>query len=120
MTPSPAVTAHAWGRIEVDGRTFKDVKLFPGGARAWDWRETGTRHRPGIQPADVEELVAAGATVVVLSRGVLRALCVPDATVAWLEARGVRVEVLQTDEAVAAYNALVGVEPVGALLHSTC
>ena len=29
------------------------AKLYPGGARAWDWRETGTRHRPGIQPADI-------------------------------------------------------------------
>ena len=24
----------------------KDFKLWPGGGRAWDWRETGTHHRP--------------------------------------------------------------------------
>ena len=46
----------------------KDFKLYRGGGRAWDWAETGTRHSPGIQPADVEELVARGATTVVLSR----------------------------------------------------
>lgn len=45
----------------------KDFKLYPGGGRAWDWAETGTRHSPGIQPADVEELVAHGATIAALS-----------------------------------------------------
>jgi len=67
---SPVVSDHSWGEITVEGLgQFRDVKLWPGGAREWDWDETGTRHRPGIQPADVEELLAAGPDVVVLSRG---------------------------------------------------
>jgi hypothetical protein len=54
----PRITHLSWGRIEVEGgRTFKDAKLWPGGVREWDWNETGTRHRPGVQPADVEELL---------------------------------------------------------------
>jgi hypothetical protein len=58
---SPRITQLSWGRLEVDGdQTFKDAKLFPGGAREWDWRETGTHHVPGIQPADLEELLAHG------------------------------------------------------------
>ncbi len=41
-------------RLEVEGRqTFKDAKIFPGGPRGWDWRETGTSHVPGIQCAAV-------------------------------------------------------------------
>src|ERR671917_181067 len=69
---SPRVTHLSWGRLEVEGvdAPFKDAKLFPGGARAWDWREPGTSHEPGIQPADVEELLERGATTVVLSKGV--------------------------------------------------
>ena len=56
---SPAITHLSWGKLEVaDHGTFKDAKLWPGGARAWDWSETGTRHEPGIQPADVAELLA--------------------------------------------------------------
>jgi hypothetical protein len=47
----------------------KDFKLYPGGGRKWDWRETGTQHVPGIQPSDVQELLDHGATVVVLTRG---------------------------------------------------
>jgi hypothetical protein len=39
---SPRITHLSWGRIEVEGgRGFKDAKLWPGGGRAWDWKETG-------------------------------------------------------------------------------
>jgi hypothetical protein len=48
----------------------KDFKLYPGGGRVWDWRETNTEHVPGIQPADVQELIDNGSKVVVLSRGI--------------------------------------------------
>ena len=67
---SPRIMALAWGRIEVEGAaTLRDAKLFPGGAREWDWRETGTECTAGIQPADVCELLDHGATTIVLSRG---------------------------------------------------
>lgn len=119
---SPRVTAIAWGRIEVEGADgpFKDAKLYPGGAREWDWGETGTRHVPGVQVADARELVERGARAVVLSRGVQERLRVPSETVEWLESRGVRVEVLPTPAAVERYNELAVDEPAGALLHSTC
>lgn len=110
-----------WGTTEVeDVGSFKDVKLWPGGAREWDWRETGTHHVPGVQPADVEELVAAGAEVVVLSRGMLRRLRTSDEAVEWLRGRDVEVHVEETKRAVALYNELAGQRPVGALIHSTC
>lgn len=119
---SPQVTHFSWGHVEVAGyaEPFKDVKLYPGGARAWDWTETGTRHVPGIQPADVEELLAHGATTVVLSEGVNRRLRVCRDTLDLLAARGVTAHVLQTEEAIECYNQLCGREPVGALIHSTC
>jgi hypothetical protein len=100
--------------------TGKDWKLHPGGGRPWDWNETGTRHVPGIQPADVAELLEHGAEIVILSRGMQLVLQTAPATLALLEERGVRVEVLETREAVARYNALAGGEPVGGLFHSTC
>lgn len=119
--PSPRITRLTWGRLELeDGRTFKDAKLYPGGAREWDWRETGTEHQPGVLPADVRELIELGATVVVLSKGMNGRLQVSPETLALLEDSGVRVDVLQTERAVARYNELVDTEPVGALIHSTC
>ena len=64
--------------MEVEGLDAgKDFKLFPGGGRAWDWTETGTRHLPGIQPADVEKLLAHDAVIVVLSQGMDQRLHVP-------------------------------------------
>ena len=42
---SPAITHLFWGRMEIVGYApFKDAKVYPGGAREWDWRETDTHH----------------------------------------------------------------------------
>jgi hypothetical protein len=118
---SPRITGLAWGRIETgDGRAFRDAKLWPGGGREWDWTETGTHHVPGIQPADVAELLDHGAKTVVLSRGIWRRLRTCAETLDLLARAGVAVEVLQTEEAVERYNALAAQGPVGGLFHSTC
>jgi hypothetical protein len=119
---SPKVTHLSWGRLEVEGQDvpFKDAKLFPGGAREWDWRETGTNHEPGIQPADVEELLENGATTVVLSKGHHERLQITPDTLRMLEDSGVSTYVRQTGEAVDLYNELREAEKVGALIHSTC
>jgi hypothetical protein len=99
---------------------MKDAKLYPGGARAWDWRETGTRHHPGIQPGDVVELLDHGADVVVLSTGVLRRLGVCPETLLLLKDKGVSFHVLPTAAAVATYNRQAETRAVGALIHSKC
>ena len=55
---SPHIKRISWARMEVDGvGVGKDFKLWPGGGREWDWRETETHHVPGIQPWDVKELL---------------------------------------------------------------
>lgn len=119
--PSPRITHISWGRMEVEGvGVGKDFKLYPGGGRAWDWRETGTEHDPGIQPADVEELLDNGADVVVLSRGMRLALKTSPETLEFLKKRGVTVYVKETKNAVDLYNELAGERAVGGLFHSTC
>jgi hypothetical protein len=118
---SPRITRVSWGRMEVEGLgSGKDFKLYPGGGREWNWGETGTRHDPGIQPADVEELVEHGATVVVLSRGMALRLGTSAGTIRFLQERGVTVHVKETKEAVALYNELAETQAVGGLFHSTC
>jgi hypothetical protein len=118
---SPRILKLSWGTLEIEnlGR-FKDAKLFPGGATEWDWRETGTQHVPGIQPADVAELLDKGATVLVLSRGIAERLQVDPATLKLLERRGVPVHILQSEKAVRLFNELRETEPVGGLFHTTC
>ena len=119
---SPRIDHISWGHIVVAGLgKGKDFKLWPGGGREWDWRETGTRHEPGIQPADIEELVDHGCKIIVLSRGILLHLRVCEETLELLEKRGIRVIVAETKEAVEIYNGLVADgEAVGGLFHSTC
>ena len=119
---SPQISHLSWGRIRIEGndKLFKDAKVYPGGACEWDWRETGTQHVPGIQPADVEELLEHGARVVVLSRGVYERLRVCPETLQMLKERKIPVHVLQTEESVRIYNQLRQTEQVGGLFHSTC
>ena len=118
---SPRITTLAWGRIEVEGvGTFRDAKVFPGGAREWDWNETGTAHEPGIQPADVAELLDHGATTIVLSQGMLSRLNVCPQTLRLLAERHVRARVLPTTQAVELYNQLRDREQAAGLFHTTC
>ena len=118
---SPGIKKLSWGNIEIDGnQIFKDVKLFPGGCREWNWQETGTNHSPGIQLSDVQELLDNGAKVVILSRGVLGRLKVQKEVIEKLESEGIIVRILQTKEAVKLYNDLSKSEAVGALIHTTC
>jgi hypothetical protein len=109
QTQSPLITGLSWGRMTIEGvGGGKDFKLWPGGGRAWDWRETGMQHTPGIQPADVQELLENGCQAIVLSRGMLRR-------------RDIAVHVAETKKAVEIYNDLAQRgQAVGGLFHSTC
>jgi hypothetical protein len=119
---SPHIKHVSWGRLEVEGNAdpYKDAKLFPGGSCEWNWRDTGTNHRPGIQAADVQELLDHGAKVVVLSRGMAECLQVPHETLEFLKQHQIAVHVLPTQHAVALYNKLAQTDPVGGLFHTTC
>lgn len=121
MAASPAITDDSWGRVEADGQTFKDVKLWPGGCRGWDWNETGTSHDAGVQPSDVAEVLDHGATHVIIGLGRERRLRVAADTEALLDDRAIACEALATDGAIARYDELRrGGTAVGALIHSTC
>ena len=118
---SPKIIEISWGRMEVEGLGVgKDYKLYPGGGREWDWSETGTRHVPGIQPADVEELLAHGASTVVLSQGMDQQLHVDPSTLQYLQERSIDVYVVETREAMKIYNDLADNVSVAGLFHSTC
>ncbi|MGI9437958.1 MAG: Mth938-like domain-containing protein [Geminicoccaceae bacterium] len=121
-TPRTPRVAHlSWGRLEVEGYPpFKDAKVFPGGAREWEWRETGTHHSPGIQPSDVDELIDHGVQAVVLSKGLWERLQVCPETLKLLADHDIAVDVLQTEAAVNRFNELRERVPVGGLFHSTC
>jgi hypothetical protein len=108
--------------MEVEGLgEGKDFKLWPGGGRPWDWRETGTEHDPGIQPGDIAELQEHGAEIIVLSRGRELRLQTASTTLDDLAGNGIDVRQEETEVAIDTYNDLArrGLK-VGGLFHSTC
>uniref|UniRef100_A0A8C6WUE8 Mth938 domain-containing protein n=1 Tax=Neogobius melanostomus TaxID=47308 RepID=A0A8C6WUE8_9GOBI len=120
---SPEIASLSWGHMKVKGcsSSYKDCKVWPGGSRAWDWRETGTDHHPGVQPADLDELLTKGIDLLVIGRGMSEALQVPGPTLDFVTGRGVEVTVLQTEKAVDEYNRLAAQgRKVAGIFHSTC
>jgi hypothetical protein len=122
---STLITHLSWGKMEItlpnQSLHFKDCKVWPGGAKEWDWRLTGTHHRPGIQPADIEEILAQGVDVMILSRGMTLMLHTCPETEALLREKGLAYHILETRKAVAKFNELVEAgKRVGGIFHSTC
>eukprot|EP00063_Salmo_salar_P043238 XP_014018073.1 PREDICTED: mth938 domain-containing protein-like [Salmo salar] len=92
---SPEIASLSWRHMKVKGcsSSYKDCK-----------------HHPGVQPADLEEVLQKGVEKLVIGQGMSEAL-----------QRGVELRVLQTMKAVAEYNNLVGQgAKVGGVFHSTC
>jgi hypothetical protein len=120
--PSPLVHHLSWGKLVIDTvGTGQDFKLFPGGGREWDWSETGTHHRPGVQVADITELLDHGSELIVLSRGMHSMLHTCPEVFEHLHAKKIGVFVAETAFAVEIYNSLASKGArVGGLFHSTC
>jgi hypothetical protein len=121
-----SVISHiSWGRIEVttDSKIyqFKDCKVWSGGAKEWDWTLTGTRHQPGIQPADIEEILEQGVEIMVLTRGMEFMLHTCPETEQLLHQRDIEYHIGHTKLAVALFNDLMQQgKRVGGIFHSTC
>lgn len=119
--PSPNIDGIEWGSVHTSIGTFRDAKLWPGGGRGWDWNETGTHHTPGVQAADVVELLAHGTEIVVIGRGRHGSLEVMAEALDLIAEREAEAVVLETTAAVDRYNELAAEGArVGALIHSTC
>ncbi len=119
------ITDLSWGNMEVsiggEVQVFKDCKIWPGGARTWNWGETGTSHTPGIQPVDIEEILEHNVEAIVLTRGVIGRLGICAETEALLRERGISYHVEKTNKAVQLFNELVEQgKRVGGVFHSTC
>ncbi len=105
-----SITSVSWGRTEVrvgsETYRFRDCKVWPGGAMEWDWRLTGTKHEPGIQPADIEEILEQDVEVMILSRGQKLLLRTSPETGRLLDSRGIEYHVEETRRAVEPFNRL--------------
>ena len=98
-----------WGTITVQDKgtivKYKDCKLFPKGSTTWDWKKTGTEHRPGIQIADLKDSIDQ-VDIMILSKGMHGVLETAPETLTCLEEKGKKVDQLLSPEAVKLYNDL--------------
>ena len=119
---SPRITHIAWGQMKIEGvPAGRDFKVYPGGARPWDWKESNTHHVPGIQPQDVQELLDKGCEIIILSLGMQLALHTSQEAHQLLKSLGIQYYVRETKKAVELYNQLTEEKKaVGGLFHSTC
>jgi hypothetical protein len=123
-TSANVITHFEWGKVVVNSAgveyTFKDCKLSPKGPQAWNWKEFGTQHVPGIQIQDLQSIIE-DSDIIILSRGVDLMLQVKPETINYLKQLGKETHILQSEEAVKLYNKLTQQNKrVGILLHSTC
>ena len=119
---SPLIIHLEWGNMKVESfGQAKDFKLWPGGAKAWDWRESNTHHRPGIQLQDIQFLAGKGCECIILSKGMLQQLETSQSVIDWCRSNDIKLHIEQTEVARELYNRLAkrGVK-VGGLFHSTC
>ncbi len=104
-----------------DGKTFfKDAILYPGGAEEWDWNKTGTNHKDGIQPDEINYLIKKGADVIILSTGQLGRLKISERARQIMEEKKIEYHILKSEEAAMKFNELHDSRKCGALIHSTC
>lgn len=120
------IESHRFGHMRVAGENHgKDLVVFAPGVRGeaesvegnW-WREEGH----SLCPADLAAVAAARPAVLVIGRGALGRMKVPEATLDWLRGLGIEPVVCRTTrEAAKRYNALVAEgASVAAAVHLTC
>ncbi|AYV84769.1 MAG: hypothetical protein Hyperionvirus38_7 [Hyperionvirus sp.] len=119
----PKIDSCERGVIKVGEAVYVDCKMYPSGSVEWDWKLTGTRHKPGIQLADligIKEFEDKNC-VIVLSTGMDRALEISPEVVEYFKENKREYYIAETREAVRMYNKLIECDRlVVGLFHSNC
>jgi hypothetical protein len=112
------IDSYRFGEILVNGRSFtSDLIIFNDRVDDQWWRENGHT----VELHDLDEVVKARPEVLVVGRGKLGAMKIPDATLDAIEDKGIQIVHARTEEAVEVYNqiASTGRNVVGAF-HLAC
>ncbi|MDD5556717.1 MAG: MTH938/NDUFAF3 family protein [bacterium] len=108
---------YSFGRIVIGGGEYRsDVIVFHDRVRP-DWRRLEGH---ALHERDLEEILAARPSTLVVGRGAMGMMRVPSAVAALLEGRGVRLIARRTAAAVREYNDRAGDPSVVGAFHLTC
>ena len=112
------IDSYRFGEMLVNGRSFtSDLIIFGDHIEDQWWRENG--HLVSLQ--DLVEVMDIRPEVLVVGRGKLGAMKIPEATADAIEGAGIQLVDARTEEAVVVFNQIVhtGKSVVGAF-HLTC
>lgn len=114
---TPKVEAYRFGHAVIDGQAHgQDVIILPDRVIGGWWRKEGH----ALHPDDLQVVIKAAPAVLVVGQGTFSRMKVPRATRRALQAAGIELVALPTQEAVEVYNATRDERPVAAALHLTC
>jgi hypothetical protein len=112
------IDLYQFGRIVINGVSYNSDCLIVGGAvRAGWWRKEGH----SLSAEDLKAVFAAKPSVLIVGCGASGMMDVPEQTRQVLQENGIRLESLDTHEAVQRFNELSEAgKNVAAALHLTC
>lgn len=112
----PRIQSYSFGSITIDNTTYtSDVIIFPGRVQPEWWRDKGHE----LQPQDLETVVNADITRLIIGQGFHGRMTVPQKTVGFLAEHGIDVEAYKTTEAWEQYNETSD-QDTAAAFHLTC
>ena len=112
------IDSYRFGEMLVNGRSYtSDLIIFNDRIEDQWWRENG--HMVMLQ--DLNDVMSAGPDVLVVGRGKLGAMKIPEETADAIEGAGIQLVDARTEEAVEVFNQIAntGKAVVGAF-HLTC
>lgn len=114
---SPRIEGYRFGYINIDGQEYhKDVIILPNRVIS-NWRR---RSGHSLSVDDLKEIMGTPPNILVIGRGSVSRMQVPNETLRALESGGIKVKSLPTKEACTLYNQLRVQGNVAAALHLTC
>ena len=112
------ITHYSFGKIDIDGKRYQsDVIITSDSVKANWWRKEG--HNLAI--ADLDDVLDDNPEVLIIGSGYYGRMQVPEVTRDFLKAKGIKVEVAPTSDAVEKFNQLQQeCARIVAALHLTC
>ena len=112
------IDSYQFGKIVIDGVSYSsDIIILGGSVQADWWRKEGH----SLCAEDLESVVAAGPSVLIVGCGASGLMKVPERTRQVLQENDIQLEAVDTHKAVQRFNELSQAgEDVAAAMHLTC
>jgi hypothetical protein len=112
----PAITSYSFGKMVIDGKIYtNELQILPSGI-VKRWSPNDPHY---ILPGDIEEIVQSNIKTLIIGNGANGEAAIPDETIKFIQARSIKVHIMNTHEAVKLFNES-SKEAMGAIFHLNC